>query len=118
MASLRDRVRLLEARAQSNATALLDEGAAKRLARWPELILERYAEGRLDDLAASLPALGALLIQLERAGAAIQSHHHWHPLYRVDDPITTERVMARLEAQGDDFAAEALAHLPTKATTP
>ena len=118
MASLRDRVKALETRAQTNTAALLDAEATARLHRWPELILERYAEGRLDDLAARLPALQSLLISLERAGNAIRFCDQWHPLYRVNDPITTDRALTRLEAQGDDFAAAAIDHLSTTETHP
>lgn len=118
MASLRDRVRALETRAEADATALLDAKATARLHRWPDRILERYAEGRLDDLAATLPALRALLARLEQTGSAIRFCGHWHPLYRVNDPITTDRAMTRLEAQGDDFAAAAIDHLSTTETTP
>ena len=118
MASLRDRVKALETRAQTNADALLDAEAVKRLDRWPDLILERYTEGRLDDLAATLPALEALLTRLERAGSAIRFCGRWHPLYRGNDPITTDRALTRLEAQGDDFAAAAIDHLSTTETHP
>lgn len=117
MDSLRDRVKALEIRVETNATALLDAEATARLHRWPELILKCYADGRLDDLAATLPALQSLLTRLEQAGSAIHFRGHWHPLYRVDDPITTERAMSRLEAQSSDFAAAVIDHLSTKENT-
>ncbi|MBD8873866.1 hypothetical protein [Rhodanobacter sp. DHB23] len=118
MGSLRDRVKALEIRAQTNATALLDVEATARLHHWPELILERYADGRLDDLAATLPALQSLLTRLQQAGSAIRFCGRWHPLYRGNDPIITDRAMTRLEAQGDDFAAAAIDHLSTTETHP
>ena len=118
MANLRDRVRALETRVETDATALLDAEATARLHRWPDRILERYAEGRLDDLAATLPVLETLLTRLEQAGSAIRFCGHWHPLYRVNDPITTDRAMTRLEAQGDDFVTAAIDHLSTTEATP
>lgn len=105
MASLRDRVKALETRAQTNATALLDAEAVKRLGRWPDLILERYTEGRLDDLAATLPSLQSLLASLEQEGSVIRFQDHWHPLYGTEDRDLFERVVSRLDAQGDALAA-------------
>lgn len=104
---LRDRLRRLEAAAVVTIEPL-SEIERKQLDRWPEMLLERYCEGRLDVLAAApdLP-IGKLLEGLAEQGYAISAAGCWHPLFLGADTETNARVIARIESldNGDAQAA-------------
>lgn len=95
---IRDRIRRLEAQAVEVASEPLTERELKQLDRWPELLLTRYSEGRLDSLAATLECVLKLLQGLAREGYAIEVDGQWHPLYAVEDEQLNEAVLKRLNA--------------------
>jgi hypothetical protein len=96
---IRDRITRLEAQAASTVSAGLTDRELRQLERWPEMLLERYVWGRLDDMAAmpSLP-VRSLLEGLQRAGYAIEVDGHWHPLFLGADDETNAKVIERIEA--------------------
>ena len=98
MANLIERIRRLEARALLHANEALTESERASLDRWPEILLHRYCEGRMDALAAELGPVRKLLAGLAEHGYAVQQSESWHPLYAVDDERLNEVVRKRLNA--------------------
>jgi len=101
MGKLSERIRRLEASNLRDPNELWDEETQRRWERrvdqWPEVLLRRYVEGRLDELATQRD-IRMILVNLERSGHAIQYNDHWHLLYRVDDENLTAAVLDRLNA--------------------
>lgn len=95
--NLSDRIRRLESSVAMSAVNELTDRESKQLARWPELVLERYCEGRLDELASAFEPLRKLLHALLEDGFAIQSGGNWHPLYTIGDQWLDLRVLNRLK---------------------
>lgn len=94
--NLSDRIRRLELGVVMSAVNALTDRESKQLARWPELVLERYCEGRLDGLAATLEPVTRLLNTLSRDGYAVEIAGCWHPLFAVGDTALDARVLDRL----------------------
>lgn len=96
---IRDRITRLEAQAAGTVSAGLTDRELRQLERWPEMVLERYVWGRLDDMAAmpSLP-VRSLLEGLQRAGYAVEVDGNWHPLFLGVDDETNAKVIERIEA--------------------
>ena len=73
-----------------NTRGWVTERERRQLERWPEMLLERYCWGRLDDLFAMPSILILALLQgLKRDGYAITIDDHWHPLFLDDMPTAT-----------------------------
>ncbi len=98
MVSIHDRLKRLEGQAASTAVEPLTEQQRKQLERWPEMVLERYVWGTLDDLAA-MPCLPIqqMLQGLESDGYALQVDGQWHPLFLGEDAEINEQVIARID---------------------
>ena len=82
------------AKRQINCVRFAD---CRRLERWPEIVLQRYCEGRLDELANAFEPLQKLLRGLLEDGFAIQNGASWHPLYTIGDQWLDLRVVNRLK---------------------
>ncbi len=95
MVALHERLRRLE-EARIAVAEDLSIGTEQRLRRWPETILDRYVEGRLDELAATNEPIRKLLAGLAAEGYATQDGGSWHPLYAVDDEHLNTAVLKRL----------------------
>jgi hypothetical protein len=94
---IRNRISALEARALLHTNEALTEADCRRLERWPEIVLQRYCEGRLDELASAFEPLQKLLRGLLEDGFAIQSGGSWHPIYTIGDQWLDLRVVNRLK---------------------
>ena len=98
MAGLVERLRRLEASVSLRVSEMWDEETRRRFGRWPEIVLQRYCEGRLDALAQELEPLHKLLDVPAKHGYAVQQGGSWHPLYRVKDECLNEALVQRLNA--------------------
>jgi len=106
---LTDRICRLETHAAQAAAEPLTEQQRRQMENWPEKLLEHYAWGTLDGLAAmpNLPIL-SLLQGLERDGYAVEVDGHWHPLFLGEDAEVNERVIARINACDQEQIAAAI----------
>ncbi|WP_233842199.1 hypothetical protein [Dyella sp. 2HG41-7] len=98
MGKITNRIQRLEERLTEAAIDEVGEDHA-RLQGWPKIVLQRYCEGRLDELAATYAPVRKLLCYLAEHGYAVQCSDIWHPLYALEDEKLNQAVVDRLNAQ-------------------